>query len=76
MTTDSCHRYVSGLRTMTHVSFSLFVAPLEQKTGGCGSEMLTVLAAHRPDVCTAARRCCVEADVCVAGVCVSKHEGD
>ena len=76
MTTNGCHRYVSGLRTMNHVSFSLFVAPLEQKTGGGGSEMLTVLAAHSPDVCTAARRCCVEADVCVAGVCVSKHEGD
>lgn len=76
MTTNSCHRYVSGLGTMNHVSFSLFVAPLEQKTGGGGSEMPIVLAAHRLDVCTAARRCCVEADVCVAGVCVSKHEGD
>lgn len=76
MATNGCHRYVSELRTKNHVSFSLFVAPLEQETGGGGSEMLRVLAALSPDVCVAARRRCVEADVCVAGVCVSKHEGD
>lgn len=54
MTTNGCHRYVSELRTKNHVSFSLFVAPLEQETGGGGSEMLRVLAGLSPDVCIAA----------------------
>lgn len=58
MTSNGCHRYVSGLRTMNHVYFSLFVAPLEQRTDGGGSEILIVLAAHSPDVCIAARRYC------------------
>lgn len=50
VTTKCWHRYVSGLRAMNNISFSLFVAFYGARDeGGGGSKTLIVLAAQCPE---------------------------